>query len=51
MGIEFEIVQPLRGFDLSREGSGVIFNGDRRSSLCEWAVAAGLALKGWNFDN
>ncbi len=46
--VEIEVAQPLRGFDLSSEGSHVNFDSDRRGLLCEWAVAVGLGLKGWN---
>jgi len=43
LAVEVEVAQPLRGFDLM----SVTFEGDRRGLLCEWAVAVGLALKGW----
>jgi type IV pilus assembly protein PilM len=46
--VEIEVAQPLRGFDLSSEGANVNLDGDRRGMLCEWAVAVGLGLKGWN---
>ncbi len=46
--VEVEVAQPLRGIDLSREGNTVNFDSDRRGLLCEWAVAVGLGLKGWN---
>jgi type IV pilus assembly protein PilM len=49
--VEVEVAQPLRGFDLSGEGAHVNFNSDRRGLLCEWAVAVGLGLKGWNGVN
>jgi len=49
--VEVEIAQPLRGFDLSYEGAHVNFDSDRRGLLCEWAVAVGLGLKGWNGVN
>ncbi len=42
LGVEIEVTEPLRGFDLSR----VEFPADRKGILCEWAVAAGLCLKG-----
>lgn len=42
--VEIEIAQPLRGFDLTN----LNFGNDRRGLLCEWAVAVGLGLKGWN---
>ncbi len=47
LGVEIEITEPLRGFDISN----VRFPGDKRSMLCEWAVAAGLCLKGLNLTN
>jgi len=46
--VEIEVAQPLRGFDLSSEMASVNFDSDRRAQLCEWAVAVGLSLKGWN---
>jgi len=49
--VEVEVAQPLRGFDLSGEGVHVNFDSDRRGLLCEWAVAVGLGLKGWNGAN
>jgi len=42
--VEIEVAQPLRGFDMMN----VNFDSDRRGLLCEWAVAVGLGLKGWN---
>lgn len=42
LAVEIEIGMPLKGFDMKNVG----FEGDRRSSLCEWAVAVGLGLKG-----
>jgi len=44
LAVEIEVAQPLRGFDLSNAD----FDTDRRGLLCEWAVAAGLCLKGLN---
>lgn len=43
-----EVAQPLKGFDLSTRSSHINFDSDRRGLLCEWAVAVGLSLKGWN---
>jgi type IV pilus assembly protein PilM len=45
--VEIEIAQPLRGLDMTN----VNFDSDRRGLLCEWAVAVGLSLKGWNKDH
>jgi len=42
LGVEIEIAEPLRHFDLKN----VNFGSERRSALCEWAVAVGLSLKG-----
>jgi len=42
--VEIEVAQPLRGFDMTN----VSFDSDRRGLLCEWAVAVGLSLKGWD---
>jgi len=46
LAVEIEIAQPLRGFDLMN----LNFGNDRRGLLCEWAIAVGLGLKGWNGD-
>ena len=51
LSVDIEIAQPLRGFDLSSERTNLNFDGDRRGFLCEWAVAVGLSLKGWNGAN
>lgn len=48
LSVEIEVAEPLRGFDLSNNGSSIKFRADRRGLLCEWAVATGLSLKGWN---
>ena len=42
--VEIEVAQPLRGFDMRN----VKFSGFKQELLCEWAVAVGLSLKGWN---
>jgi len=44
LAVEVEVAQPLRGFDMM----DLSFDSDRRGLLCEWAVAVGLGLKGWN---
>jgi len=44
LAVEIEVAQPLRGFEMTN----VNFDSDRRGLLCEWAVAVGLGLKGWN---
>jgi type IV pilus assembly protein PilM len=46
--VEIEVAEPLRGFDLSSKRASLNFRADRRGMLCEWAVAVGLSLKGWN---
>jgi type IV pilus assembly protein PilM len=38
-----EVAQPLKGLDITN----VNFDNNRRDLLCEWAVAVGLSLKGW----
>jgi len=48
LAVEIELAQPLRGFDLSSGRIRVNFDSDKRGLFCEWAVAVGLALKGWN---
>ena len=47
LAVEIEVAQPLKGFDMSRERGNLDFDSDRRGLLCEWAVAVGLSLKGW----
>jgi type IV pilus assembly protein PilM len=44
LAVEIEVAQPLRGFDMMN----VKLDGCKRGLLCEWAVAVGLSLKGWN---
>ncbi len=46
LAVEIEVAQPLKGFDMSNENLN--FDSDRRGLLCEWTVAVGLSLKGWN---
>ena len=43
--VEIEIAEPFRGFDLSNERINMMCY---RDFLCEWAIAVGLSLKGWN---
>jgi type IV pilus assembly protein PilM len=38
-----EVAQPLKGLDITN----VNFDNNRRDLFCEWAVAVGLSLKGW----
>jgi len=42
--VEIEVAQPLRGFDMK----SFKFNDSNQDLFCEWAVAVGLSLKGWN---
>jgi type IV pilus assembly protein PilM len=43
---KIEIAQPLKGLDIL-DNTNVNFDNNRRDLLCEWAVATGLSLKGW----
>jgi type IV pilus assembly protein PilM len=43
LGVEIRIAEPLRGFDLTRAG----FDRRHHPQLCEWTIAVGLALKGF----
>lgn len=43
LDIEVKIAQPFRGFDLT----GTNLASDRDRCFCEWAVAVGLGVKGW----
>ena len=45
LGVEIRIAEPLRGFDLARAG----FDRRHNPQLCEWTIAVGLALRG--FEN
>ncbi|MCD4831222.1 MAG: pilus assembly protein PilM [Anaerohalosphaeraceae bacterium] len=47
LGIDVEVPEPLRGFDLSSAD----FPSDKRGPLCEWAVAVGLSMKGMDFQS
>lgn len=42
LGIQIEITEPLRGFDIS----SVEFPADKKEMFCEWAIVTGLCLKG-----
>lgn len=44
LGVEIRLAEPLRGIEMLHPGV------ERRSNkqMCEWAVAVGLALRGWN---
>ncbi len=46
LNMEIHVAEPLRGFDLSR----VSFDRRPNPQMCEWAVAVGLALKGWKIS-
>ncbi|NIA16939.1 MAG: pilus assembly protein PilM [Planctomycetes bacterium] len=43
LGVEVELICPLRDFDLT----GIDFPGDKRGPLSEWTVAVGLSIKGF----
>ncbi len=43
LAVDIEVAQPLKGFDMTN----VKFDACKRRSLCDWAVAVGLSLKGW----
>lgn len=43
LGVEIRIAEPLRGFDLA----GARFDRRCHPQLCEWTIAVGLALKGF----
>lgn len=43
LSMKIRIAEPMRGFDITR----VNFNRRRNPQMCEWAVAVGLGLKGW----
>ena len=47
LDIEARIAQPFRGFDLT----GTDFAFDENSCFCEWAVAVGLGVKGWDLPD
>jgi type IV pilus assembly protein PilM len=43
---KIEVAQPLKGLDIL-DITNINFDNNRRDLLCEWAVAVGLSLKGW----
>jgi len=47
LSVDIEVAQPLRGFILPTERSILDFHNDKQRLFCEWAVAVGLTLKGW----
>ncbi len=46
LAVEIEMARPLKGFDMMN----LCLDNDGRGLMCEWAVAVGLGLKGWNWD-
>lgn len=44
LGVEIEVAQPLRGFDMTNMN----LDDNREGSHCEWAIAVGLSLKSRN---
>lgn len=46
LGVEIKIAHPLRGFDMSR----FTISSDNPSELCQWAIAVGLSMKGWDLS-
>ena len=46
--VAIEIAQPLRGCEIPRERVNINMYRERNGLLCEWAIAVGLSLKGWN---
>lgn len=47
LGIEVEIAEPLRGFELCKSG----FGSQEESSMSEWSVVTGASIKGWDITN
>ena len=47
LGVRIKVADPLRGFDLTH----ATFNRRQNPQMCEWAIAVGLALKGFDLDN
>ena len=47
LDIEVKIAQPFRGFDLT----GTNLASDMDHCFCEWAVAVGLGVKGWELPD
>ncbi|HIJ66722.1 MAG TPA: pilus assembly protein PilM [Planctomycetes bacterium] len=44
LDIEVKLAQPFRGFELA----GTEFAAEQNASFCEWAVAVGLGVRGWD---
>jgi len=47
LAVDIEVAQPLRGFD----SMNINFDCCKRGTFCEYAVAVGLSLKGWDGDS
>ena len=48
LAVGIEIAQPFRGFGIQNEKVSIDIYNENNGMLCEWAVAVGLSLKGWN---
>ena len=48
LAVGIEIAQPFRGFGIQNEKVNIDIYNENNGMLCEWAVAVGLSLKGWN---
>ena len=48
LAVGIEVAQPLRGFTAQNDRLGIDLYNERNDLLCEWAVAVGLGIKGWN---
>jgi type IV pilus assembly protein PilM len=48
LNVAIEVAQPLRGCEIPDEKINISMYNNRNSQLCEWAIAVGLSLKGWN---
>ncbi len=46
--VGIEIAQPLRGCEITQDRVSLDMYRERNGLLCEWAIAVGLGLKGWN---
>ena len=48
LSVGIEIAQPLRGFDIQSQRDSINLRNMKNGLLCDWAIAVGLGLKGWN---
>ncbi len=48
LNVTIEVAQPLRGCEIPDDKVNISMYSNKNGLLCEWAIAVGLSLKGWN---